>query len=264
MIRAVIFDLGHTLWDIGSQRDALPNAYASMRRTLVARLGREDLPEAQAIQEAVNKALHAASETYFQNSARVDQPPSHEWIDRGCRALGIELDAALLREITPPLFATEIENLICADGTATAVTDLARDYALGCVTNTLSDEAAIRAMLRKFELEQYMRSVVVSADEGWRKPHASLFEKAMRELGVAPSEAVFVGDSPLHDIMGAKACGMRAVLTRQYVTRPTDGYDPPADAIIEHLRELRGVIKRFDAGGVATGDRGRPKRGQAG
>ncbi len=247
MIRAVIFDLGHTLWDIGSQRDALPRAYASMRETLAGRLGRDDLPEGAAFQQAVNEALHAASETYFQNSARVDQPPSHEWIDRGCRALGVELDEALLREITPPLFATEIENLLCAEGTLEAVADLARDYAVGCVTNTLSDEAAIRAMLRKFGLEQHMRSVVVSADEGWRKPHASLFEKAMRELGATPGQAVFVGDSPLHDIIGAKACGMRAVLTRQYVTRPTEGYEPPADAIIAHLRELRGIMEGFNA-----------------
>ncbi len=247
MIRAVIFDLGHTLWDFNSQPDRLPAAYETMRSTLVQRLGRDDLPDAAALQRAVSDELRASSETYFQNSARVDQPPSHAWIDRGCRALGLELDARLLLEITPPLFATEIDSLLCADGTLDAVADLARDYAIGCVTNTLAGEPAIRAMLRKHGFEEYMRSVVVSADEGWRKPHASLFEKAMRELDVECGEAVFVGDSPLHDVIGAKACGMQAVLTRQYVTRPTDGFEPPADAIIEHLRELRGVIERFDA-----------------
>ena len=56
MIRAVIFDLGHTLWDIGPQRGALERAYADMRRTLVLRLGREDLPEAAAFQAAFSKA----------------------------------------------------------------------------------------------------------------------------------------------------------------------------------------------------------------
>ena len=56
---------------------------------------------------------------------------------------------------------------------------------------------------------------------------------------------MFVGDSPLHDIGGAQAAGMRTVLTRQYVTRPTEGLPIP-DATIDHLRELREVIKRLD------------------
>ena len=54
-------------------------------------------------------------------------------------------------------------------------------------------------------MERLMRSVVVSAEEGWRKPHRSLFEKALRELASVPEEAVFVGDSPTHDIAGAQA-----------------------------------------------------------
>jgi HAD superfamily hydrolase (TIGR01662 family) len=247
-IRAVIFDLGHTLWDIGPDRGQLQRAYEATRALLCKRLGRDDLPDATAMREAVRGALRAASETYFMDAARLDQPPSHAWISQGCSALGLALDDALVREITPALFATEIESLICAEGTIDAVRAL-RDggYALGCVTNTLADTAAIRAMLRAHEIEDLMRSVVVSADEGWRKPHASLFEKALRELGVAAHEAVFVGDSPLHDIGGAQSAGMRAVLTRQYVARPTEGL-PVANATIDHLRELRTVIEELDRG----------------
>ena len=56
---------------------------------------------------------------------------------------------------------------------------------------------------------------------------------------------MFVGDSPLHDVAGASAVGMRTVLTRQYAVRPTDGYDPP-DATIDHVRELCAVIAALD------------------
>ena len=245
-IRAVIFDLGHTLWDIGPDRGALHRAYEATHALLCARLGRDDLPDATAMREAVRDALRAASETYFMDAARLDQPPSHTWIDEGCRKLGLTLDEALLREITPPLFATELESLICAEGTVAAVRSLHDDgYALGCVTNTLADTATIRAMLRLHNVEDVMRSVVVSADEGWRKPHRSLFERALRELNVTPGEAVFVGDSPLHDIGGAQSAGMRAVLTRQYVTRPTERL-PVADATIDHVRELREVIEKLE------------------
>jgi putative hydrolase of the HAD superfamily len=245
-IRAVIFDLGHTLWDIGDSRDALARAYVDLHATLCERLDRDDLPPADALQRAVLDVLVASSKTYFSDGPNLDQPPSHVWIDRGCRALGLELDEPLLREVTPPIFASEREALTCGEGTLDAVRDLhARGYVLGCVTNTLADTATIRAMLRDDGFEELMTSVVVSADEGWRKPHASLFQKALRETGVAAHEAVFVGDSPLHDIGGAKAAGMRAVLTQQYVTRPYDGFDPPPDAIIGHVRELADVIERL-------------------
>jgi HAD superfamily hydrolase (TIGR01662 family) len=247
MIRAVIFDLGHTIWDIGPQRGALERAYADMRSTLAQRLNRPDLPDAATFQSAVRDVLHDANETYFTNGAHLDQPPSWVWIDRGCRALGIELEESLLAEITPPLFAGEIDSLICAPGTFDAVAELADSgYALGCVTNTLADTATIRQMLRLHGFESLMATVVVSADEGWRKPHPWLFQKAMRELDVEPADALFVGDSPLHDIGGARSVGMRAVLTRQYVARPYGDADPQPDAVIDHVRELPAVIAMLD------------------
>lgn len=249
MIRAVIFDLGHTVWDIKPHGGGLLEAaYAAMRRTLCDRLGRADLPEAEAFQHAVSDALKADRETYFELGQVLEQPPTHHWVDRGCRALGVELDQRVLTEITPPLFATEIDRLVCADGTREAILELhARGSRLGCVTNTLADTATIHEMLRRHGLLDVMRSIVVSSAEGWRKPHPSLFEKALRELDAGPGEAVFVGDSVYHDIAGAKACGMRAVLTRQYVTRPHVAGCPEPDAIMGHVRELPEVIARLDS-----------------
>jgi HAD superfamily hydrolase (TIGR01662 family) len=244
VIRAVIFDLGHTLWDIApGDEQTLDTAYAAMREMLCERLARGDLPGAEAIRRAVADALREDREAYFENGAELRQPPTHTWVDRGCRAVGLTVDEELLRELTPPLFATETDRLICADGTADALTGLRdRGYALGCVTNTLADAPSIRAMLARHNLLDLMASIVVSSEEGWRKPHASLFEKALREVGAEPGEAVFVGDSPYHDICGAKAVGMRAILTRQYVSRPQGSFSPPPDAIIHHLSDLPAAL----------------------
>jgi putative hydrolase of the HAD superfamily len=249
MIRAVIFDLGHTIWDITHGDPVLlSRAYAEFHARLRERLPGQDLPPPEDIREAVRTALQASLETYFDSNERLDQPPAYSWVDEGCRALGLTLDETLLRELTPPLFQTEIDNLVCADGTVEALHGLARGgYRLGCITNTLSNGAGIRAMLRRYEIEDLMSSVVVSEDEGWRKPHRSLFEKALRQLDVVPHEAVFVGDSPFHDIGGAKAAGMYAVLTRQYAARPYEGFEPAPDAIIRHLSELQSVIEALDA-----------------
>ena len=252
-IRAVVFDLGHTLWDITPQPDALARAYVQMRATLGQRLDRDDLPEAATFQRAVRDVLHDAAKTYVTDGSELHEPPPHEWIDAACHRLGLDIDEPLLRQITPPLFSTEIDGLVVSDGTVEAVTALAAaGLRVGCITNTLADTAAIRAMLRRHELEGVMTSVVVSTEEGWRKPHRSLFEKSLRDLGTQPEESVFVGDSPVHDIGGAKAAGMFALLSHQYVQRTYPDDVPPPDAVIGHVREIRDVLERIDIGDAKT------------
>jgi FMN phosphatase YigB (HAD superfamily) len=247
-IRAAVFDLGHTIWDFAPVDDSwLGQTYGELHGTLSARLGRSDLPSPDEIRAAVWQVLRDEIPRGFMTETYA-QPPSHVWVDRGCRAIGIELEEALFREISPPIFGGEIDRLICGDDTVDALRALAdAGYTLGCVTNTLTDGPTIRTMLRRFGIEELMRTVVVSADEGWAKPHPSLFLKAARELGVEPHEAVFVGDSPFHDIGGAKRVGMRAVLTTQYVERPPYDGAPEPDAVIRHVRELREVIVRIEA-----------------
>ena len=245
-IRAIVFDLGHTLWDIAPQPAALERAYIELRSALVQRLGTPEVPEAAAFQRAVRDVLHEAAKTYFADGPELREPPPHEWVGLACEQLGVEVDEELLREIAPPVFATEIDGLVVGAGTHEAVARLSRaGYRLGCITNTLADTKAIRAMLRKHRFELMMGSVVVSTEEGWRKPHRSLFDRSIRELNVAPDEAVFVGDSPVHDVGGAKAAGLRAVLTRQYIERPYPEGVPAPDAVIDHLSELHDVVLRF-------------------
>lgn len=245
-IRAIIFDLGHTLWDIGPHDEALARAYRDAHALICDRFGRADLPAPERLQAAVRDVLMESAETYFSNGPELSQPPTHTFLAEGCRRLGLDLDEDVLRELTPPLFCTESEALIVTEGTRDAIVALRNDgYALGCITNTLADGASIRRMLRSHGFEELLASVVVSADERLRKPHAALFEKAITELGAEPGEAVFVGDSPYHDIGGAKAVGMWAVLTHQYVARPHDGFDPKPDAIIRHVSELRTIVPRL-------------------
>jgi FMN hydrolase / 5-amino-6-(5-phospho-D-ribitylamino)uracil phosphatase len=247
-IRAVIFDLGHTLWDIQPHAEALQRAYIEAQALLCERLQRADLPAPAVMQRAVRDVLVAASETYFSEGPNLDQPRSHTWVDRACRALGLELEDALLREITPGLFAAEQAGFVVHEGTLEAVESLAEaGYTLGCITNTLADTATVRRYLSGEGFERHMQTVIVSADEGWRKPHPHLFERALTEIGAPPHEAAYVGDSPLHDVGGAKNAGMYAVLTRQYATRPPVEGVPDADAEITHLRELPAVLKKLDA-----------------
>jgi len=84
------------------------------------------------------------------------------------------------------------------------------EHKLGLVSN-FTYAPVIYAGLRNLGINQFFNAVLVSEDVGWRKPHIKMFEEALRRLGVTMQETVFVGDSPLEDIEGAREAGMKTI-----------------------------------------------------
>jgi putative hydrolase of the HAD superfamily len=62
--------------------------------------------------------------------------------------------------------------------------------------------------------------IVDSRSHGRVKPHPTIFQAALDALGVAPDDAVMVGDSLEEDIEGARALGMRAILVDRQERHP--------------------------------------------
>jgi putative hydrolase of the HAD superfamily len=81
---------------------------------------------------------------------------------------------------------------------------------VGVVTN-FDDTASAYEILDRHGILGRAASVVVSEAVGLRKPHPLLVEIALRELGVAPRQALFVGDDAVADVGAATAAGVDAV-----------------------------------------------------
>ena len=82
-----------------------------------------------------------------------------------------------------------------------------RGVAIGLVSNTSRD---LDAFVGHFELA--VDAWISSRVHGKVKPSPTIFRAALELLGVEPQAAAMVGDSPLDDIDGARALGMRAYL----------------------------------------------------
>ncbi len=80
-------------------------------------------------------------------------------------------------------------------------------------------------------------AVLTSHVHGKTKPHDSIFRALLDKLGVAPEEAVMVGDTVEDDIEGARAVGMRAVLLDR------EGRYPEVEGRLDDLRELPSVLE---------------------
>ena len=105
----------------------------------------------------------------------------------------------------------------------------AADLRIGLVSNGIRDLAQF-VVHHRLDVD----AVVGSRAHGFVKPHPTIFQAALEQLGVGAAETVMVGDSVEEDIEGARALGMRAILIDREHRHPevderlTDLYGLPA------------------------------------
>jgi putative hydrolase of the HAD superfamily len=106
----------------------------------------------------------------------------------------------------------------------------------------LSDAPAKQAWLRlcALGLQHFFETVIAFEDTGERKPHPLPFRLALETLGVAPEEAVMIGDWPERDMVGAHAVGIRTVYARYGDVRAN--YNVTADRSIDDITELLDIL----------------------
>lgn len=73
-------------------------------------------------------------------------------------------------------------------------------------------DVSLRDVLAETGLDRLLDGVVISAEERVAKPDPELLRRALRLAGVAPEEALHVGDEADTDVAAARAAGVRAVL----------------------------------------------------
>lgn len=111
-------------------------------------------------------------------------------------------------------------------------------YKLAIITN-----GSIRSQQAKVQtsgLDQWVDHVLISEEEGIRKPDPEIFHRACRRLQVEPGACIFVGDNPEADVFGAHRVGMRTVWRQGHLTWPA-GLPSCADHTIVDLGELANI-----------------------
>jgi len=107
--------------------------------------------------------------------------------------------------------------------------------------------------LKQLNLDRYFVGILSSVQLGVRKPDPRAFEKCLTTLEVGNDEAIFVGDSISHDIAGAKAAGMKAILVKQgrrkSISRdqPSKTHTPKPDFTIHSLCQVPTIVRRLNS-----------------
>ncbi len=241
-IRAVIFDLGYTIWgvDYGGE----PEAYGRLRRRLVKMLGKQ-VPSAKTLRDAVGAVFAREGQAY--ESGNFQQKPTAQVFKEAFEGIGLDVPEESLPALAEETLSYGILYHVDAD-TGPALHALKeRGLRVGVVSNTYQSSRSLATSLRRFRLLRYIDALIVSSEVGWGKPDPTIFDEALRRLEVRPEETVFVGDTVLADIKGSQALGMKAVLTWQY--RQEDPDDAKPDLVVDRLSQVASYVDQLNAAG---------------
>jgi putative hydrolase of the HAD superfamily len=199
--RAVIFDLWDTLVDFD------PVAGRAFQDRVAERLGRD--PEDFA-------AL------WFKGRSVRESGTLRQYL------LGIGVAEELVDELVALRRDSTRSLLAPRPGAVETLAELrVRGYRVGLITVCSED---VPDVWGDTAFPDLFDATVFSCSVGMRKPDPRIYRLACEELGVAPDEAIFVGDGANDELAGAQRVGMQAVLIHRA------GEEPPWD----ELRDWQG------------------------
>jgi FMN phosphatase YigB (HAD superfamily) len=231
--RAVLFDLGNTLVSY-YRAEEFPKILRRCLAACLAELKRESNAE--------------RDEELFKHALALNlEAPDHAVRPLAERLAKLfpefESDTCTLERLSTaflrPIFATAI-----LDSDAILVLDRLRDGGIrsAIVSNTPwgSAASAWRSELRRHGLLGAVDATVFCVEAGFRKPHPAPIRRALEALDVSAPDALFVGDHPQWDVLGARAAGVQPLLLA-----PAGVASSSNDVPVVH--RLRDVLKHVAA-----------------
>jgi putative hydrolase of the HAD superfamily len=146
----------------------------------------------------------------------------------------VELVAAAAAQYTT---AIQTQAAVMPHAVETVAAIKAEGFKIGLISNTMFPGSAHQADLVRFGLADYFDTMVFSADENKWKPTPAPFLHALDVLQENGAAAVYIGDDPASDVVGAHAAGMKAIYFQSsHRFQLPDGVIP--DGAIHTLPEL--------------------------
>jgi putative hydrolase of the HAD superfamily len=245
-ISAVIFDLGYTLINFnGDLPEVAKLSYSTLTDQLIANGCSLDH---DAFAERFCELMHLY---YTQREIDLLELPVHHIVNRALEEFGQSCvdESEIISAMHRMYEVTEGHWQLEEDTTETLNLLREQGFSLGLITNA-SDAWDVNNLIDNNHLREFFSVILISAEEGIRKPDKRIFAKAADLLKVDLAQAVMVGDTLQADILGARQCGMKTVwISRraedsryQLRVRP----ELQADAEIHTLSELPNLIASWN------------------
>ena len=187
MIQAVLFDLDGTLYD----RDLLVQTLIEEQFDVFRKeLGNVDRPSF--IRRIVDLDAHG-----FGDKMEVYRLVEKEWL----------LSRELSDRLHSDFWSRYVRHCKVSEDTRITLEELRRHgRKLSVITNGKTNWQ--QQKLDSLGITPLFDTVLISEEEGLRKPDRAIFERALERLSVHAGDAMFVGDNPEADVAGSRTAGL--------------------------------------------------------
>ncbi|HJX24276.1 MAG TPA: HAD family hydrolase [Candidatus Bathyarchaeia archaeon] len=170
------------------------------------------------------KAIHAVVVNKYRDFREMTcvEVNNEVWVSETLCQMGYSLEpnSEVIRVAVDAYFQPYIDSLFFSPKTLSTLSRVHRRFAT-CLISNFTIARAIHKSIRRLGLYDFLDKIVVSEEKSLRKPHPKIFRDFLEAFDIRPQEAVFVGDSMIHDIYGAKNLGMKTILIMSKANDPT-------------------------------------------
>lgn len=226
-LQAILFDLDDTLY---AERDYVHSGWMAVARWAACRWG-------------ANASEVFAS--FVEIAGRVPQLPVFDtWLSEA--AFDTEPETCIRSMVE--VYRGHVPCIELDQSVREMLTDLRRSYRLGVVTDGYYQTQ--HQKVAALGLRDLVDVVVISDQWGreYWKPHPRPYLHALAELRCQPSEAIYVGDNPLKDFLGARRAGVRSLQIEMpegvYAKHVPPSREHEPDMRVGNWEELVLVLKR--------------------
>ena len=226
--RAITLDLDDTLWPVG------PTLIAA-EQTLTAWLADRAPATAALLTAERRSALRSLVLSEHPDRAHDFGFVRHELLRRALSEAG---DDSGLADEAFTVFLAARQQVTMFDDVRPVLEHWSRRYRLVAVSNGNADIARVG-------LGDYFIGAISAHEIGYAKPDPRMFHEACRLAGVAPDEALHVGDDPHLDVIAARDAGLHSAWLRRQVfahRHPADTCSPSSPPAFEDLHALEAAL----------------------
>ena len=238
--KAILFDLGNTLWHIPERPPVDEIRKETVRRIfgLLGSWGVKPEGELRFLGRDLRLGVGAADKAAFESDQLSPDIPAVVQDIVAKKGLEISLEQSAELWHTWNLEGSFFGRRLFEDAIDTLDELRSRGLRFGCVTNRPYSGPTFVEEVSGLGLDDYFDVMSISCDLGYMKPHRKIFEHALEAMGVTPEEAVMVGDSLKADVAGAQALGIAGIWNRHHEIDETNVDHVEPDFVIDELNEL--------------------------
>ncbi|MEW9667744.1 HAD family hydrolase [Ammoniphilus sp. 3BR4] len=206
MYKAVFLDLDNTIFSF----DEMYKKTSHEALQQVIGIGRLGIP----FDPFYETFRSIADELYFEYEKglrTMDSYRDERWL-RTFEHFQIPLSDATMSQLNEYIVTQYLRHVEPYSGAREFLHKLQKQSRVGLITNGPVEMQM--AKLEKMDLRSYFEEnlLVISEEVGASKPDPRIFHSALSKAGISPTDAVHIGDSIKHDIIGANGIGMASAL----------------------------------------------------